>query len=199
MSVRVVRHVDHRLLCAASQGRLVLHPQHRNFLSALILLASRVHHARLHCSREPLIAILTRQLEPHTLASLVKFSLLPARHDLLLHAHRRRTLPHAFAPALRPAVQVVGPIVGGELVGLVVERINLGIGEAVRNTTDRGTKVCAVVGFVVGLRSKALHNVVPCDGERLEDRAQGEEGDLVGGHGDVYGLDSRWGWKEFIT
>lgn len=180
--VRVVRHVDDRFLCAASQGCLVLHPQQSNLLAALGLLASRVHDTRLHRPREPLIPILTRQLEPHALPALINLPLLPPRDKLLLHAHGHRALPNSLSPALGAAVQVVGPIVGAELVGFVVERGDGCVGEAVRDTTDGGAKMGGVVGFVVGLRGEVLDNVVAGDGEGLQDRAEGEEGDFVGGH-----------------
>lgn len=54
---------------------------------------------------------------------------------------------------------------------------------AVCNTPDGCAEVRAVVSLIVFLGSEALDNVMACDGEGLEDGAEGEEFDFVlGGH-----------------
>lgn len=179
----MVCHVDHGLFRAARQLCLILHPQHRDALPTLLLLSSRVHNTRLHGPRKPLVAILARQAEPDTLAALAQLALGPTGRDLPLDAHGLGPVPHALAPPLGAPVQVVGPIVRGEWVGrAAVEGLDGCAGDAVGDAADGGAKVWAVVGRVVGLRGEALHDVVACDGQRLQDRAEGEEGDFVGGH-----------------
>lgn len=83
-------------------------------------------------------------------------------------------------------MQAVGPIIGSELVFFaIVERGNGGISNSVCDAADGSAKVRAVVGFVVGLATEALDDVLAGDGERLNDGAKRQEGDgVVGGSHD---------------
>lgn len=176
-NARVVRHVDRCLFCSLEKLCFVLHRQHRLSLGRL---ASNIRHAGFDSTREPLITILTLNLKHDTLTTLFYF--LPQTRDLRLDAHRCRPIPDPLTPPLLSTVEIVRPIVGTKFIRLpMIQRGNGGILNTVRDAADGGAKVRAVVGGVVCLGRKALHDVGTGDVEGLKDRAEGEEGDLIGG------------------
>lgn len=176
--VRVVGHVDDSLVCPLEELGLILNRQDCLTLGRL---PSSVHHARLDGTRESLIAVFAADLEHHTLPAF--FDAIIQAGNVLLDTHGGRSFPDLFAPSFCSAVEVIRPVVGAELVGLsVVERSDGRVLGAVRDTADGGAKVGAIVGFVVGLSGEALDDVRARDVERLEDCAEGEEGDLIRRH-----------------
>jgi hypothetical protein len=177
-NVRVVRHVDGRLIGAANQLRLVLNPQHNHLLAVLHLLANGVHHARLDGAGETLIAVLADQRELDALATL---ETLHPRN--LPHADGGGPVPDLLAPADDAAVQVVRPVVGGQCVGLAaVDVLELGVLDAVGDAADGLAEEGGVVALVLRLLGEALHDVDAADAELLDDGAQGQEGDGCVGH-----------------
>lgn len=173
----MVRHVNDRLVCAVHECSLVLHAQHSG---ALVVLAGSVDNRRVNSTREPLIAIRRVDAELDALAALLELA--KPRRGLVPGADGLGAIPDLLAPSLLAAMQVVGPVVGLQLVGLTVEGVYRGGRDAVGDAADGGAKVWAVVRLVVLLRGEALHDVDAADVQGLEDRAEGEEGDLVGRH-----------------
>jgi hypothetical protein len=178
--IRVVRHVDDSLLGTAHELRLVLEGQDRGLLAIDLLCTGRIGDLYQHLAREALLAVGTPERELDALAA---FKTLEAGD--LAHTYGCGALPDLLAPSYDTAVQVVGSIVGRELVRLaVVERVDLGVLDAVGDPSDRLAEVGCVVRNVQLLCGEALHNVCAVDGEGLDDGAEWQERDLVGGgHG----------------
>lgn len=184
-NLRVVRHVDNRLIGTPNQLGLVLHRQHNHLLPLLRLLPHRVHNTRLHRPGKSLIAIGAHQAKLDALPTLDW----PLNPGNLPHTHRDRPVPDLLAPPDHAAVQVVGPVVGGQGVLLAVDLVEAGAADAVGHAPDRLAKVGRVVALVLRLLGEALHDVKAADAELLDDRAEGQEG--YGGVGHCGGL---WVW-----
>lgn len=180
-NIRVVGHVDGRLVCAADQLGFVLHGQHSDFFAILVRRTCRVNDGNVHGTGKALISILARQGELDALAALVQDD---TTTDILLDADRLWPFPNSLTPAFGSAVQAVGSVVCGEGVRFAVEVADGSVGDAVRDPANGGAKVCRVVRLIVVLGSEALDNVDAGDREGLQDRTEGQETDFIGGrHG----------------
>lgn len=172
VEVRVVCHHDGSFICAIDQLGLVLHSQDESFLSVIVLSARRIHNLDLQGPREALITILTNQRKLNALTTLE-----PLDAGNLSKANGLGSVPDPLAPAHLSSVECVGTIVGEQRIGLAVDVVELGSGNAVCDAADGLAKVRGVVFGVVFLFGETLDDVDTADVEGLDDGSEREKGE----------------------
>lgn len=116
---------------------------------------------------------------------------------LAMALHWLRALERLLAPALQPAVQVIGPIVGGQFIGLAVEtgdpRITYPVGNPSYGLAEERRFGIWLYGGI------PQHDVVARDLELLDDGPGGQERHPGFRRHDFVWLDLdpvRWHWRE---
>jgi hypothetical protein len=78
----------------------------------------------------------------------------------------------------------ISPIISRQLITLPIQRVDFGVGQSIRDPTDRFPEERRVVQLIECLRWESLHDVCFADEKGLDYCAEGEEleGGFIGCH-----------------